>query len=281
MFSAACGSGAAENANMESANTESVEQQITEAPVYTDAETALAGGNELFDQDEIEKAVEAYKQAAKLNPELAEAHFKLGIALALIENEQELVITSTEPDNSADTPKEEKKSNSVIAFENAVTAYKKILKKNPKDDVGHYNLGRAYDRLNDDKEARKSLEQAVKLQPENMLYQMELGAVLIKLAQYDEAVRALRKAAEADDANEQVRELLEEAEAGKKRVDFGAEKLKETRKGTIEPPKSGKARKEDSGVEDSADSEKKEPEKKATPKPAPTQPKKPAPVKSA
>ncbi len=277
MFSNACGGD--ENTDV-NANSEPPTNEVQE---YTDAALALADGNKFFDENQTEKAIEAYKQATKLNPDLAEAHFKLGIALALLESEQELIETPVEPvesDEKDEKETKEKKSNSIIAFENAITAYKKILKENPKDEVAHFNLGRVYDRLNNDKEARKSLEQAVKLKPEDTTYQTELGAILMKLAQYDEAVRALRKAVEIDEGNAQAIELLEEAEAGKKRVDHGAEKLKETLKGTKEPPKSGKTGKEDSGAEDSAEPGKKEPEKKPTPKPAPVQPKKPAPAKS-
>lgn len=282
--SIACGGGSNEAENPE-VNANSAEQ-TGDVAAYTDAATALADGNKFFDENQTEKAIEAYKQATKLNPDLAEAHFKLGIALGLLESEQELIETPVEPvetdekDEKDEKGKKEKKSNSVIAFENAITAYKKILKENPKDEVAHFNLGRVYDRLNDDKEARKALEQAVKLKPEDSTYQTELGAILMKLAQYDEAVRALKKAVEIDEGNAQAIELLEEAEAGKKRVDFGAEKLKESLKGTKEPPKSGKTGKSDSGAEDSAEPGKKEPDKKPTPKPAPVQPKKPAPAKS-
>ena len=81
--------------------------------------------------------------------------------------------------------------------------------------------------MNEDKEAREALEKAVKLEPDNSQFQTEYGAVLIKFAKYDLAIRALNKAIEIDEANSQAVELLEQAKAGKKRVDFGAEKLKE------------------------------------------------------
>ncbi len=203
----------------------------TPLPDFTDADTAFAEGNKLFDANENEKAVDAYKQAVKLNPDFAEAYFKLGIAYSLLENEQE---ASENPDETP-TPKPAKskkgkkdappptKANK--AFENAVKAYKKILVKNPKDDVSHFNLGRAYNKLNDDKEAEKSLRQAVKLKPDDSEYQTELGAILIKLAQYDEAVSALKKAIKLDETNLQAEEMLEDAQAGKKRVDYGVNKI--------------------------------------------------------
>jgi len=65
------------------------------------------------------------------------------------------------------------------------------------------------------------LQQAVKLKPDDGEYQTELGVILIKLAQYQEAVAALKKAVSIDSTNLQAESLLEKAEAGRKRVDFG------------------------------------------------------------
>ncbi len=209
-------------------NTNSAPKE-TPLPEFTDAETAFAEGNKLFDANENEKAIEAFKQAVKLNPDMAEAYFKMGIAYSLQEKEE----TASENPDATPTPKPSKKAKkdaplptkSNKAFESAVKAYKKILAKNPKDDVSHYNLGRSYNKLNDDKESEKSLRQAVKLKPEDSQYQTELGAILIKLAQYDEAVSALKKALKLDENNLQAEEMLEEAQAGKKRVDYGANKI--------------------------------------------------------
>ena len=56
-----------------------VKAKKTPLPVFTDANQAMAEGDKLFDASENEKAIEAFKQAVKLNPDLAEAYFKLGI----------------------------------------------------------------------------------------------------------------------------------------------------------------------------------------------------------
>ncbi|CAN5662398.1 hypothetical protein BH24ACI2_BH24ACI2_05810 [soil metagenome] len=201
----------------------------TPLPDYPDADTALAEGNKFFDANENENAVDAYKQAVKLNPDLAEAYFKLGITYSLLENEPE----ATENPDETPTPTPTKKgkkdvpklSKSDKAFENAVKVYKKIVAKNPKDDAAHYNLGLSYNKLDQDKEAEKALRQAVKLKPEDSQYQTDLGAILIKLAHYDEAVSALKKAVKLDESNLQAAELLETAEAGKKRIDYGVNKI--------------------------------------------------------
>jgi cytochrome c-type biogenesis protein CcmH/NrfG len=119
------------------------------------------------------------------------------------------------------------KTESDKAFANAVKAYEKILAKNPKDDVAQFNIGRSYNKLNEDKDAEKALRQAVKLKPEDSEYLTELGAILVKLAQYQEAVSFLKKAVKLDENNSQAEQLLEKAEAGRKRIDFGVDKLKQ------------------------------------------------------
>lgn len=189
---------------------------------FTSAADALTAGNRLFDAGETERAIDAYLQAVKMDPDLAEAFFKLGIAYSLVESE---ISSSAEVDpnvtpEAASKKEQAKKKNSEKAFESAVAAYKKIIAANPEDDNAHYNLGRSYGKLNEDEDAARSLREAVKLKPDNAEYQTELGAVYIKLAKYYEAATALKKALELDPENIKAQELLEEAEAGKKRIEF-------------------------------------------------------------
>ncbi len=230
LFSASCGNSETPNTAVNATPTESVNQNTATVkkedipvPTFTDADTALAEGNKYLEEIETEKAIDALKQAVKLNQDLAEAHFQLGIAYSLREKELEnaQVVIEEEPTPTKKGKKDEPKlSDSDKAFENAAKAYEKILRKNPEDDAAQFNLGRSYNKLNKDKEAEKALRQAVKLNPEDSEYQTELGAILIKLAQYEEAVRVLKKAIELDENNSYALDLLEKAEAGKKRIDF-------------------------------------------------------------
>ncbi len=233
-----CGSQAAENLNQNiiaenanlTVNTAAAAPVSEPVPIYDNAETALAGGNNYFDTGETEKAIDAYKQSVKLNPDFAEAYFRLGIAYLLLESEEEsgrLPGEVTEP-----TPKGKKKApektNAEKAFDNAVKIYEKVVKKNPEDDVAFFYLGRSYNKLNEDDKAAKALRQAVKLNPDNGEYQTELAESLINIAEYDEAVRALKKALELDENNLQAEELLERARAGQKRIEFGKKQIQKT-----------------------------------------------------
>jgi tetratricopeptide (TPR) repeat protein len=214
------------NSESNSANT-NAKVESTPLPVFTDASEAVAVGDKLFDASDNEKAIQAYKQAVKLNPDFAEAYFKLGLAYSQLEIEQKNAGIATDEEQTNSPAKKGKKevqpklTDADKAFENAVKAYKKILEKNPKDDVAQFNLGRAYNKLNQDTDAQKALTQAVKLKPDDSEYQTELGAILIKLAKYDEALPALKKAVSIDADNLQAQDLLEKAQAGKKRIDFG------------------------------------------------------------
>ena len=210
--------------------------QETPMPEFTDADAAFAEGNKQFDANEIDKAVVAYEQAVKLNPDFGQAYFQLGISYAILEKAEETLpanepVVETEPTPTptpAPKSRKNKKGEEIVvrtkksdkAFESAVKAYKKYLAKNPKDDQAHFFLARSYDKLNEDPDALKSFREAVKLQPENTEYQTELGKILMKLAQYDEAVRVLKKALELDENNLLAEDLLEKAEDGRRRIDF-------------------------------------------------------------
>jgi tetratricopeptide (TPR) repeat protein len=161
----------------------------------------------------------------------------MGIAYALIESREKNTAapmqtgeTEEDTNTNAKGEKKEPKTNSDKAFSKAVAAYKKMIDQNPKDDVAFYNMGRAYNKLNEDEDAEKALRQAVKLKPDDTEYQTELGAILMKLAQYAEAMSALKKAVELDADNLTAQDLLEDAEAGLKRVDYVGPKKDDQKK---------------------------------------------------
>lgn len=204
VFLSGCGllGGGDANTNSNSAPVDDPNQ----VPKFETAAEAITKGDEYLDGGLYKKAINAFKQAVDLDPELGEAHFKLGVAYSLEEDVEDL------------PPGVE--GNSDIAFRNAVKVYKKYVKENPDDAEAFFNLGRAHGKLFEDKEAADALQKAVKLDEENGLYRTELGAALNKLARYREAIKELEKALEIDPENLYAEDLLEKAEAGKKRVDF-------------------------------------------------------------
>ena len=188
----------------------------------TDPNAALAEGNRLLDESQTVLAIEAFRQAVKLDPDLAEGWFQLGIAYSLMEMQMERSGEYVEP--ASNSKEGRTKKNSEKAFEKAVEAYKKLLKTNPNDDVAQFNLGRTFAKLNKDEEAEEAFRQAVKLKPDDTEYQTELGAILIKLARYREAIDPLKKAIALDESNSRALDLLDDAEAGRQRLDYVAPK---------------------------------------------------------
>lgn len=205
-FLSGCGILGGDSANTDANANNALLDDPGQVPKYEKVEEAISAGDEFLDGSLYKKAINAYKQAVDMNPDHGEAHFKLGVAYSLEEDLQDL------------PPGVE--GNSDKAFKNAVTVYKKYLKDNPEDAASWFNLGRAHGKLFEDKEAADALKKAVELRENNGEYLTEYGAALNKLARYGEAIRQLEKALEIDEDNLRAEDLLEKAQAGKKRVDF-------------------------------------------------------------
>lgn len=223
---AGCG-GAKPNTNAPvAAENTNTAPAVSQFASITDANAALTEGRRLLDENQTETAIEALKRAVEIDADLAEAHFQLGVAYALLEMQDQQSGKVTEP--AANSKEAAKKSKSDKAFGDAVKAYKKWIAKNPKDDNAYYYLGRTYAKLTQDDDAEEAFQEAVKLKPDDSEYQTELGAILIKLAKYNEAIKPLKKAIDLDAANARAIDLLEDAEAGKKRVDYVSNKNSNT-----------------------------------------------------
>jgi tetratricopeptide (TPR) repeat protein len=186
----------------------------------SDAKAAFDDGMKALDSGDADRAILSLSKAVEIDPDYADAWFNLGIAYALVEKrDAEISGMTPTPVPGESTPKPAK-PNSQKAFEKAVAAYEKIIDADPDNHQAYFNLGLARNKLNEDEAAARALRQAVKLNPEDTEYQTELGAILIKLAQYREAIGPLKKALELDPENVKAQQLLEDAEAGRKRIDY-------------------------------------------------------------
>jgi tetratricopeptide (TPR) repeat protein len=169
--------------------------------VRQEARTLLEKGRELYRNDEDLQALEAFQQALKLDPELAEAHFRVGLAYDALGQEQE----------------------GETAYKKAVETYKKYLSEgsNEEDAEAHYNLGQTYAGLHLYTEAVKEYRQATRLKPDDAAIHYDLGLALMRLAQYDEASKAFAKSLELDPENYRAEDELAEAREGVQRVRTG------------------------------------------------------------
>jgi Tfp pilus assembly protein PilF len=169
----------------------------SEARIYLDK------GRELYRHDEDKQAAEAFQQAIKLDPELAEAHFRLGLTYDALGQEKEA---------------EEE-------YKKAIETYKKYLavEENKNDAEVHYNLGQTYAGLHLHEEAVREYRQAAHLKPDDADIDYDLGMALMRLAQYDDAAAAFAKSLEIDPANYRAEDALVEAQEGVKRIRAGKE----------------------------------------------------------
>jgi tetratricopeptide (TPR) repeat protein len=181
------------NANASGAAMNTNEGDRSQARVY------LEQGKEFYRDDRDEKALEVFQQAVKLDPDLPEGYFRLGLTFDALGQKQE----------------------AEDAYKKAIEKYKKHLEKNSEDAEAHYNLGQAYAGLSLYSEAVREYRQATKLRSDDSDMFYDLGEALTKLAQYDEAANAFSKSLEIDPNNYRAEDALEEAREGVKRIRAG------------------------------------------------------------
>jgi len=181
------------NSNASVAGSHTAEENRTQARAY------LEESKQLYISDQDEKAVEVLQEAIKLDPELAEAYFRLGLACVAVGKDQE----------------------AEDAYKKAVEKYKKYLEDNDKDAEAHYNMGQAYAGLHLYSEAVRKYRQATRLKDDDADMYYDLGTALSKLAQYDEAASAFSKSLEIDPDNTRAEDALAEAREGIQRIKAG------------------------------------------------------------
>lgn len=165
----------------------------------TQAKALLDKGKQLYHDDQDTDAVVAFEQAVKLDPDLAEAHFRLGLGYEAVQ----------------------KREQAESQYKKAVEAYKKYLDANPDDAEAHYNLGQTYANLEQFSEAIREYRQATKLKADDPDIYFDLGMAHTKLAQYEPAAAAFSKALEIDPDYYRAQDALDEAREGVKRIKAG------------------------------------------------------------
>lgn len=162
-----------------------------------DARENYERGMDAYRHDRDAEAVEAFKQAVKLDPDFAEAQYRLGLALKAAGQTEE----------------------SDKAFEQAIKVYEKLTKKDSEDANAFYFMGLSYEKLGKYEEAVRVLKESVrKSSEEDDDKYYELAFAHFKIAQYDESVKALNKALEINPDNYPAADLLSKAKDGAARV---------------------------------------------------------------
>lgn len=128
-------------------------QAIKLKPNYAEAHYHL--GNAYFGLRRYDEALESYRKAVQIKPDYADAHYSLGILASML-SEYDLAITSFKEVTSLD-PKNSKAFFSLgnvysemENYEDAVIAYRTAVKIDPKNAGARYSLGVAYLQLRND-----------------------------------------------------------------------------------------------------------------------------------
>src|SRR4051812_715793 len=128
--------------------------QQQDAQASSDAREAFERGKDAYRDNRDEEAVEDFRRAAELDPDFAEAHYRLGLAYNVTKQ----------------TDEAEK------AFREAVKAYEKLTKRDEKNSDAFYFLGLCYEKLGEYDDAVRALKESVKTSPtENDDKYYELG----------------------------------------------------------------------------------------------------------
>jgi len=196
VFVPGCKRGGQQGTN-NSAGTAEVSNNL--AGDHTRARDQLERGKELYRNDQDAEAVLAFQEVVRLDPDLAEGHFRLGLGYESIGKREE----------------------AEAEYKKAVAAYKKYLDDNGDDPEAHYDLGQTYAGLGQYNEAVREYREATKFKEDDPDMYYDLGVALSKLAQYDAAAAAFSKSLEIDPDHYRAQDGLDEAKEGIQRIRAG------------------------------------------------------------
>ncbi|MFC1819778.1 tetratricopeptide repeat protein [Thermodesulfobacteriota bacterium] len=112
-----------------------------------DAEALLSIGKAYSDKGEYKKAIQAYKQAIRISPDYAEAHYYLGKAYSKLGD-----------------------------YSEAIEAFKQVIRIGSNyAALAHYNIGVAYRKTEEYQKAIEAFKQAIRIKPEHDDAQFDLG----------------------------------------------------------------------------------------------------------
>ena len=155
-------------------------------------------GLEHQDNEQDDKAIDAYKKSIEINPNNSSAHNNYGAVLA----KKELY------NDAIDAYKNAIRINSsydiahhnlglaycnLKEFTKGIESFKKAIKINPKHSNAHYNLGIAYTNKELYVDAIESFKNDLKINPENDKSYTNMGTVYGKKEQYKDAIQSFKR----------------------------------------------------------------------------------------
>ncbi|MFA4918822.1 MAG: tetratricopeptide repeat protein [Thermodesulfovibrionales bacterium] len=145
------------------------------------------------------ESIEAYKQAIRIKPDYAEAHYNLGVTYGNLGMNREAIdavkqVIRIRPDYA------EAHYNLGLTYyklgmnREAIEAYKQAIRIKPDYAEAHYNLGVTYGNLGMNREAIDAFKQAIRIKPDYAEAHHNLGFTYYKLGMNREAIEASKQA---------------------------------------------------------------------------------------
>jgi tetratricopeptide (TPR) repeat protein len=167
-------------------------------------------------------AVEAFQNAAKLQPTQAEPHLSAGL---LLEAQKQFAPAAAEYQKAADL---DPKSTEALAglvnsysqsnqFPEAETALRKFIALDPNSATAHVQLGRLLAMQHKWTDATAELEQGLKLHPGDVEAERQLASIYLGQRDFDAAVPHLQQALQRDPKNAELHHWLGQALLGMKK----------------------------------------------------------------
>lgn len=159
------------------------------------------------------EAIEAFRNAAKLKPNDAEAHLSAGL---LLEQENQFADAANEYQKAADL---DPKSSEALAglvnaytklnqFPDAEAALRKYIALDPNNATAHVQLGRILVAERKWDEATAELEKGLKTQPGDVAAEKEIASIYLAQKFYDEAIPHIQSALKSAPQDPQLRHWL-------------------------------------------------------------------------
>jgi protein O-mannosyl-transferase len=156
-------------------------------------------GVQLRNAGRYAEAAARFREALRINPEYADAHYNLGSLLAVL-GESEAAAVHLREAIRIDPADADAHANLGLIYsaagrsEDALRHVREVALLRPADADAHYNLGNALARLGRNEEALAAYREAIRLRPAGAAAHTNAGIVLVQLGRYAEAEEQYRAA---------------------------------------------------------------------------------------
>ena len=185
-------------------------------PLQESAETYLKEGTQFLQLRRYDKAIESFKNAIRLQADLAPAHLGLGSAYLQLGSYSEAVecVKRAVAINPEDAGAHQVLGNVYMAMRRpgeAATAYKEAIRLNPKAVEAHLGLGNVYGNTGRLEQAIEAYGEALRLNPNLTAAHHNLGLAYFQAGRMEEAIASFKRAIQQNPRDAQAANMIGEA----------------------------------------------------------------------